>query len=77
MLGVALLNINENHNFIESLIFGFAAACGFSLVLILFAGMRERIDAADVPAPFKGASIALITAGLMSLAFLGFSGLIK
>ncbi|MFT5452327.1 MAG: electron transport complex protein RnfA [Enterobacterales bacterium] len=77
VLGVALLNINENHNFIESLIFGFAAASGFSLVLILFAGMRERIDGADVPESFKGASIALITAGLMSLAFMGFSGLIK
>jgi len=77
VLGVALLNINENHNFVQSLIFGFAAACGFSLVLILFAGMRERIDAADVPAPFRGASIALITAGLMSLAFMGFSGLVK
>ena len=77
VLGVALLNINQSHNFIESLIFGFAAACGFSLVLILFAGMRERIDAADVPLPFKGASIALITAGLMSLAFMGFSGLVK
>ncbi len=77
VLGVALLNINENHNFIESLIFGFSAATGFSLVLILFAGMRERIDVADVPAPFRGASIALITAGLMSLAFMGFSGLVK
>jgi len=77
VLGVALLNINENHNFIQSLVFGFAAACGFSLVIILFAGMRERIDAADVPAPFKGASIALITAGLMSLAFMGFAGLVK
>ncbi len=77
VLGVALLNINENHNFIESLIFGFSAAVGFSLVIILFAGMRERIDAADVPAPFKGASIALITAGIMSLAFMGFSGLVK
>ena len=77
VLGVALLNINENHNFIQSLIFGFAAACGFSLVIVLFAGMRERIDVADVPAPFRGASIALITAGLMSLAFMGFSGLVK
>ncbi len=77
VLGVALLNINENHNFVESLVFGFAAATGFSLVLILFAGMRERIDAADIPAPFRGASIGLITAGLMSLAFMGFSGLVK
>ncbi len=77
VLGVALLNINENHNFVESLVFGFAAATGFSLVLILFAGMRERIDTADVPTPFRGASIGLITAGLMSLAFMGFSGLVK
>ncbi len=76
VLGVALLNINESHNFVESLIFGFAAAVGFSLVLILFAGMRERIDVADVPAAFKGPSIGLITAGLMSLAFMGFTGLI-
>ena len=76
VLGVALLNINESHNFIESIIFGFAAAVGFSLVLVLFAGMRERIDVADVPVAFKGASIGLITAGLMSLAFMGFTGLI-
>ena len=76
VLGVALLNINESHNFIESIIFGFAAAVGFSLVLVLFAGMRERIDVADVPVAFRGASIGLITAGLMSLAFMGFTGLI-
>jgi len=77
VLGVALLNINEKHNFIESAIYGFGAAVGFSLVLILFAAMRERIAAADVPAPFKGTSIAMITAGLMSLAFMGFTGLVK
>ncbi|MBF7072485.1 electron transport complex subunit RsxA [Glaciecola sp. MH2013] len=77
VLGVALLNITEQHNFIESIIYGFGAAVGFSLALILFAAMRERLAAADVPSPFKGASIAMITAGLMSLAFMGFSGLIK
>ncbi|BCO18327.1 electron transport complex subunit RsxA [Alteromonas sp. McT4-15] len=77
VLGVALLNLTEQHNFIESLIYGFGAAVGFSLVLILFAAMRERLAAADVPTPFKGASIAMITAGLMSLAFMGFSGLVK
>jgi electron transport complex protein RnfA len=77
VLGVALLNITEQHNFIESIIYGFGAAVGFSLVLILFSAMRERLAAADVPAPFKGASIAMITAGLMSLAFMGFTGLIK
>lgn len=77
VLGVALLNVNEQHNFIESVIYGFGAAAGFSLVLVLFAAMRERLAAADVPVPFKGASIAMVTAGLMSLAFMGFSGLVK
>jgi electron transport complex protein RnfA len=77
VLGVALLNITEQHNFIESIIYGFGAALGFSLALVLFSAMRERLAAADVPAPFKGASIAMITAGLMSLAFMGFTGLAK
>ncbi|NUY56416.1 electron transport complex subunit A [Salinivibrio sp. MA351] len=76
VLGVALLNVKQQHSFIESIIYGFGAACGFSLVLILFAAMRERIAAADVPAPFRGASVAMITAGLMSLAFMGFTGLV-
>ena len=77
VLGVALLNINENHDFMQSAVYGFGAAAGFSLVLILFSAMRERLAAADVPAPFKGSAIALITAGLMSLAFMGFTGLVK
>ncbi|KKO45229.1 electron transporter RsxA [Arsukibacterium ikkense] len=77
VLGVALLNVNERHNFINSVVYGFGAAVGFSLVLILFAAMRERLAAADVPVPFKGAAIAMITAGLMSLAFMGFTGLVK
>ncbi|WP_214001009.1 electron transport complex subunit RsxA [Arsukibacterium sp.] len=77
VLGVALLNVNERHNFINSVIYGFGAAVGFSLVLILFAAMRERLAAADVPVPFRGAAIAMITAGLMSLAFMGFTGLVK
>ncbi|WP_088331705.1 electron transport complex subunit RsxA [Lacimicrobium sp. SS2-24] len=77
VLGVALLNVREQHNFVESIIYGLGAALGFSLVLILFAAMRERLAAANVPAPFKGASIAMITAGLMSLAFMGFTGLVK
>lgn len=76
VLGVALLNINEQHNFIESIIYGFGAAIGFSLVLILFSALRERLAAADVPLPFKGAAVGMITAGLMSLAFMGFSGLV-
>ena len=77
VLGVALLNVQQAHGFIESFLYGFGASIGFSLVLILFAAMRERINAADVPTPFRGASIALITAGLMSVAFMGFSGLVK
>jgi electron transport complex protein RnfA len=77
VLGVALLNVNAEHNFIESVLYGFGAAVGFSIVLILFASMRERLAAADVPTPFKGSAIAMITAGLMSLAFLGFAGLVK
>ncbi|HEX5638114.1 MAG: electron transport complex subunit RsxA [Gammaproteobacteria bacterium] len=77
VLGVALLNVQEKHTFLESAFYGFGAAIGFSLVLVLFAGMRERIRVADVPAIFQGNSIALITAGIMSLAFLGFAGLVK
>lgn len=78
VLGVALLTVKKGtDSFIEALLYGFGAAMGFSLVLILFAAMRERIAVADVPEPFKGPSIGMITAGLMSLAFMGFSGLIK
>ena len=77
VLGVALLNIQEQHSFIQSLFYGFGAAVGFSLVLILFSALRERITVADVPEVFQGTSIALITAGIMSLAFMGFAGLIK
>jgi Na+-translocating ferredoxin:NAD+ oxidoreductase subunit A len=77
VLGVALLNVQESHGLIESFVYGFGAAVGFSLVLVLFAGVRERVAAADVPLPFRGASIALVTAGLMSLAFMGFAGLVR
>ena len=77
VLGVALLNTNLAHNFMQSIVYGFGAAVGFSLVLVLFAALRERIALADIPAPFKGSSIALITAGLMSLACMGVSGLVK
>ena len=74
VLGVALINVQEQNSFFESVIYGFGAALGFSLVLILFAAMRERINVADVPAPFKGSAIGLVTAGLMSLAFMGLGG---
>jgi len=77
VLGVALLNIQEQHSFIESFLYGFGAAAGFSLVLVLFAAMRERVTVSDVPGPFQGSAIAMITAGLMSIAFMGFSGLVS
>jgi len=77
ILGLALLNINKNHDFVESIIYGFSAGVGFSLVLVVFSSMRERLTNSDVPLPFQGASIAMITAGLMALAFMGFTGLIK
>jgi electron transport complex protein RnfA len=76
VLGVALLNINKDHNFLQSALYGFGAAVGFSLVLVLFSAMRERLAVADVPEPFKGSAIGMITAGLMSLAFMGFAGLV-
>lgn len=77
VLGVALLNVQEQHGFLQSALYGFGAAIGFSMVLVIFAAMRERIAASDVPAPFQGAAIGLITAGLMSMAFMGFTGLVK
>jgi len=77
VLGIPLLNVSLRHNFLESLLFGFGSAVGFTLALILFAGVRERLEAADVPIHFRGTAIAMITAGLMSLAFMGFAGLDK
>lgn len=77
VLGIPLLNVQAGHNFIQSLLFGMGGAIGFSLVLVLFAAMRERLEAADVPLAFRGTAIAMVTAGLMSLAFMGFSGLVR
>ena len=77
VLGVPLLNIGLRHNFLESLLFGFGSAAGFTLALVLFAGIRERLEGADVPVHFRGTAIAMVTAGLMSLAFMGFAGLDK
>jgi electron transport complex protein RnfA len=77
VLGIPLLNMQARHNFMESLFFGLGGALGFTLVLVLFAGIRERLEGADVPVVFRGSAIAMVTAGLMSLAFMGFSGLIK
>lgn len=77
VLAVALLNVRQEQGFLASTLYGFGSALGFSLVLLLFTAIRERMAAADVPAPFKGSAIALVTAGLMSIAFLGFAGLLK
>lgn len=77
VLGVALLNVKQEYGFLESAVYGFGASVGFSMVLILFAAMRERIAVADIPFSFRGPPIALITAGLMALAFMGFTGLIR
>ena len=75
VLGVALLNVSASNSFLQSAVYGFGAAVGFSFVLILFAGIRERVESANVPEIFQGVPIALITAGLMSMAFMGFTGL--
>lgn len=77
VLGVALLNVQQSNGFIESALYGFGSAIGFTLVLVLFAAMRERLAASDVPEAFQGNAIGMITAGLMALAFMGFTGLIK
>jgi electron transport complex protein RnfA len=77
VLGIPLLNVQAKHDFMQSLLFGFGGAVGFTLVMVLFAGIRERLEGADVPGIFKGTAIAMITAGLMSLSFMGFSGLVK
>lgn len=75
ILGVTVLNIEEAYSFIESLIHGFAAGIGFTLALVLMSGLREKYELAQIPEPLKGVPIAFITAGVMAIAFLGFSGL--
>jgi H+/Na+-translocating ferredoxin:NAD+ oxidoreductase subunit A len=77
VLGVALLNVQQSKGFVQSVFFGFGASMGFALVLVLFGAIRERLDAADIPLPFRGTAIALMTAGIMSLAFMGFSGMAR
>ncbi len=76
VLGVSLLNVQEKHAFVESLLYGFGSALGFTLVLLLFAGLRERLALAQTPAAFAGAPIGFVVAGLLSLAFMGFAGLV-
>ena len=77
VLGVAVLSIQMALPFLQAVVFGFAAAIGFAFALILFTGLRECIDRADPPRAFRGTAIALVTAGLLSLAFMGFSGLVR
>ncbi len=76
VLGVALLNIQEENGFLDSLLYGFGSAVGFTLVMALFAGLRERLALVSVPKTFSGVPISFITAGLLSMAFMGFSGLV-
>ncbi len=76
ILGLALINLREQHSFLQSLVYGVGAGAGFALVLVLFTAMRGRLAVADVPAPFQGAAIGMITAGLAALAFMGFTGLV-
>ena len=76
VLGVAIINIDEGYNFLEAVVFSASSAAGFALALVIFAGMREQLALSDVPGPFRGMPIALISAGLLSLAFFGFMGLI-
>lgn len=75
VLGIALLNVQEDNNFIFSALYGFGGAVGFTLVMVLFASIRERLELADIPESFRGAPIALMTAGFMSVAFMGFAGM--
>ncbi|GAB4165337.1 MAG: electron transport complex subunit RsxA [Geothermobacteraceae bacterium] len=77
VLGLAVLNIQKSYSFLESVVFAIGAALGFTLAMVLFAGLRERIDLCPVPRSFRGTAIALVTAGLLSLAFMGFAGLVK
>ncbi len=77
VLGVAVINIQKKAGFLESVVFGFGAAAGFALALIIFTGLREKIDRANPPKAFQGTAVALVTAGLLSLAFMGFAALIK
>jgi electron transport complex protein RnfA len=77
VMGVAVLNVQLKYSFPKAVVFGFAASLGFALALIIFTGLREKIDRADPPRAFKGVAIALVTAGLLSLAFMGFATLVK
>jgi electron transport complex protein RnfA len=77
VLFVALLQAMRNYGFLESIVFGFGAGVGFTLAIVIMAGIREQLELADVPKPFRGAAVTLVTAGVLALAFMGFSGLLS
>ncbi|MDD3803874.1 MAG: electron transport complex subunit RsxA [bacterium] len=77
ILGVAILTIQKNFNLVEALVFSFSTGIGYLIAIYIFAGIRERLEWSDIPKPFQGAAIGIITAGLLSLAFFGFTGLVK
>lgn len=77
VLGVALLNMNNGYNLLESVLNGVFSALGFLLAIVIMAGIRERLEPSDIPSPFKGFSISLVIAGMLSVAFMGFGGLVK
>jgi len=77
VLAVALINVRSSYSLMKSIAFGFGASAGFALALLLFTGLREKIERSNPPKAFRGVAIALVTAGLLSLAFMGFSGLVK
>ncbi|MCR5640832.1 MAG: electron transport complex subunit RsxA [Lachnospiraceae bacterium] len=76
VLGVALKNVTNSYNILEGVVNGFATAVGFTIAIVIMAGIREKIEYNDIPKPFKGSAIVLVTAGLMAIAFFGFSGVI-
>ena len=77
VLGLTLLNTSLQHNFAESVIYGLGGGLGFTLVILMFSAMRERLEQNDIPAPFRGAASGMIAAGIMSMAFMGFAGVVK
>ena len=77
VLGIALNNVTKGYNILEGVINGFGTAVGFTIAIVIMAGIREKIEFNDIPKPFKGSAIVVVTAGLMAIAFFGFSGIIK
>lgn len=77
VLGLAVLNIQQDYSLVEAIVFSVGASLGFTLALVLFSGIREQLELADVPGAFRGTAVALVTAGMLSLAFMGFAGLVK